>query len=131
MSFRLTRAKRLTDEIPLSLHAVIGEAAFQLNVGAPEVRQAQFRHLLALAKLPTVTIQVIRPEDGPHAATTGRFVVLDFAQAQSIAYAERIDGAVYVQGQDDVRTYKMVVGNLKLVALSPARSLSWIKGLID
>jgi transcriptional regulator with XRE-family HTH domain len=131
VSFRLTRAKRLNDQIPLHLHAVIGEAAFRLNIDNAEVQQAQLRHLLAMAKLPTVTIQVIRPEDGPHAATSGGFYLLDFARAQSIAYAERVDGAVYVQDPDDVRTYRMVVENLKLVALSPAKSLNWIRGLID
>lgn len=131
VSFRLARAKRLTDETPLHLHAVIGEAALRLNVGNPDVREAQYRHLLTLAKMPNVTIQAIRPEDGPHAATSGGFYLLDFAQAQSIAYAERVDGAVYVQDQDDVQTYKMVVENLTSVALSPAKSLNLIRGLID
>jgi Domain of unknown function (DUF5753)/Helix-turn-helix domain len=131
VSFRLTRARRLTDESPLHLHAVIGEAAFRLNVGDAKVRQAQLRHLLAMAKLPNVTIQVIRPEDGPHAATTGHLLLLDFARAQSIAYTERLEGAVYVSDPDGMQTYKMAVENLKLVALSPAKSLTWIRGLID
>ena len=131
VSFRLTRAARLTGEQPLHLHAVIGEAAFRLNVGDADVRQAQFRHLLAMAKLPTVTIQVIRPEDGPHAATTGHVLLLDFDSAQSIAYAERLEGAVYVSDPDGVRTFRMAVENLKSVALSPAKSLTWIRGLID
>jgi hypothetical protein len=74
---------------------------------------------------------VLRPEDGPHAATTGHLVVLDFAQAQSIAYAERLDGAVYVQDQDDVRTYKMAVDNLRTVALSAQQSLTSIRSMID
>ncbi|ALG13123.1 helix-turn-helix domain-containing protein [Kibdelosporangium phytohabitans] len=131
VSFRLTRAKRLTDDVPLNLHVVVGEGALRLDVGTPDVREAQLRHVLTLAKLPTVTIQVIRPEDGPHAAMTGRIVVLDFAQAQSIAYSEQVDGAVYVQDQDDVRTYKMAVENLKSVALTPAKSLAWIRSVID
>ncbi|MBP2323648.1 transcriptional regulator with XRE-family HTH domain [Kibdelosporangium banguiense] len=131
VSFRLARAKRLTDDDPLNLHAVIAEGALRLAVGTPEIRRAQLKHLLALAKLPNVTIQVVRPEDGPHAANTGHLVVLDFAQAQSIAYAERVDGAVYIQDPADVRTYKMAVENLKSVALSPAKSLSRIRELID
>jgi transcriptional regulator with XRE-family HTH domain len=131
VSFRLARAMRLTGDDPLYLHAVIGEAALRLNVGTPEIREAQYRHLVALGRQPNVTIQVLRPDDGPHTANTGHLVVLDFAQAQSIAYAERLDGAVYLQDQDDVRTYKMAVENLQSVALSPAKSLNWIKGLID
>lgn len=129
VAFRRTRAQRLANDEPLTLHAVIGEAALRLNVGTPEVRRTQLRHLLALAKLPTVTIQVLRPEDGPHVANTGQFVVLDFAQAQSIAYSERIDGAVYVQDQDDAHTYKMAVENLRSVAVAPAKSLALIRSL--
>ncbi|WP_237774655.1 helix-turn-helix domain-containing protein [Actinosynnema sp. ALI-1.44] len=131
VSFRLARAKRLNDDDPLDLHAVIAEGALRLAVGDAETRRGQLKHLLTLAKRPNVTIQVVRPEDGPHAANTGHLVVLDFPQAQSIAYAERVDGGVYIQDPDDVRTYKMAVENLKSVALSPAKSLSLIKGLID
>lgn len=131
VSFRVARAKRLTEPEPLELHAVIGEAALRLEVGTPEVRREQYRHLLALGRRRNVTIQVLRPEDGPHAAGTGGFFVLDFAQAQSVAYAERLDGAVYVQDQDDVRTYKMAVDNLRSVALSAQQSLAFIKSMID
>ncbi|MBP2340743.1 transcriptional regulator with XRE-family HTH domain [Saccharothrix coeruleofusca] len=131
VSFRVTRAKRLTEPKPLELRAVIGEAALRLEVGTPEVRQEQYRHLVNLGKRRNVTIQVLRPEDGPHAATSGGFFVLDFAQAQSVAYAERLDGAVYVQDQDDVRTYKMAVDNLRSVALSPQQSLVLIRSLVD
>ncbi|GAB3487296.1 helix-turn-helix transcriptional regulator [Amycolatopsis cihanbeyliensis] len=131
VSFRLARANRLTEEEPLQLHTVIGEAALRLQVGTPEVREAQFRHLLKLARQPNVTIQVLRPEDGPHTATMGKFSVLDFERAQSIAYNEHLDGAVYVQDQDAVRTYKMAVENLRSVASAPTRSLTLIRGMID
>jgi transcriptional regulator with XRE-family HTH domain len=131
VSFRLARAKRITEPEPMRLHAVIGEAALRLQVGTPEVRQRQYQHLLTLARRRNVTVQVLRPEDGPHTATTGQFVVLDFEQAQSVAYTEHLDGAVYVQDQDDVRTYKMAVENLQSVALAPDKSLSLIKALVD
>ncbi|WP_306745765.1 helix-turn-helix domain-containing protein [Saccharothrix yanglingensis] len=131
VSFRVARAKRLTDDHPLELHAVIGEAALRLEVGSPEVRREQYAHLVDLAERPNITVQVLRPEDGPHAATTGHLVVLDFERAQSIAYAERLDGAVYVQDQDDVRTHKMGVDDLRSVALSAQQSLTLIRSLID
>jgi hypothetical protein len=131
VSFRQARARRLADDEPLTLHAVIGEAALRLGVGSPQVRHAQYRHLLNMAKLPTVTIQALRPEDGPHTAGTGSFVVLDFAQAQSIAYTEHLDGAVYVQDQDDVHTYKMAVENLQSVALAPTKSAALIRSMIS
>ncbi|MEU5691676.1 helix-turn-helix transcriptional regulator [Actinosynnema sp. NPDC020468] len=126
-SFRLTRANRLTEEEPLRLQAVIGEAALRLNVGTPEIRQEQLKHLHEMAQRPNIGIQVLRPEDGPHTATTGPMVILDFDHARSIAYSERLDGAVYVQDQDDVRTYKMASRNLQSVAMSTQRSLALLK----
>jgi hypothetical protein len=93
VSFRLARAQRLTDGTPLELTAVINEAALRLNLGRPEVRQAQYRHLLKLAKLPNVSIQLLRPEDGPHRGY-GRVLRLDFDRARSVAYSEHLDGAV-------------------------------------
>jgi Domain of unknown function (DUF5753) len=57
--------------------------------------------------------------------------VLDFAQAQPIAYSEHLDGALYVQYQDDVRTYKMAVESLQSVALPADKSLSLIKAMVD
>jgi hypothetical protein len=94
------------------------------------VRREQYERLLALAKQPNVTIQVVRPDDGPHAAVTGQFVVLDFEQARPIAYSELLDGASYVQDQDEVTTYKMAAESVRTVALSPEKSLALIRSLI-
>jgi hypothetical protein len=130
VAFRQARARRITDDEPLSLHAVIGEAALRLRVNGDEIRRNQLAHLAAMAELPHVNIQVIRPEDGPHAAgAIGKFVLLDFAHVRPIAYTEVLDGAMYVQDPDGVRTYSMVADNLRQVALSPTESLALIRGL--
>ncbi|WP_326552686.1 helix-turn-helix domain-containing protein [Micromonospora sp. NBC_01813] len=132
VSFRQARARRLTDDKPLTLHAVIGEAALRLRVNGDETRRAQLRHLADLASLPHVTVQIIRPEDGPHAAgAIGKFVVLDFDRVRPIAYTELVDGAMYIQDPDGVRTYTMVADNLRQAALSPADSRALIRELAD
>ncbi|RQX15485.1 transcriptional regulator [Micromonospora ureilytica] len=130
VSFRQTRARRLTDDDPLVLHAVIGEAALRLRVNGDETRRAQLAHLITMSELPNVTVQVLRPEDGPHAAgAIGKFVLLDFVHVRPIAYTEVLDGAMYVQDPDGVRTYNMVADNLRQVALSPAESRALIREL--
>jgi transcriptional regulator with XRE-family HTH domain len=131
VGFRIARTRRLTDpERPLKLHAVLTEGALRLAVGDQELRQAQLRHLLSVAELPTVTIQVIRPEDGPHTALTGQFVVLGFETVRSIGYVELHDGAVYLQDADQVRTYTMVANDLQRAALAPERSIALIQSMI-
>jgi transcriptional regulator with XRE-family HTH domain len=131
VNFRLARANRLTDpNRPLRLHAVIGEAALRLAVGTPAVRRAQLEHLVQLAARPNVTVQIIRPEDGFHTAMTGKFILLDFEYARSIAYAELHDGAVYIQDQEQVRSYKLSAENLQRVALGPEKSLSLLRSML-
>ncbi|MFI6757899.1 helix-turn-helix domain-containing protein [Micromonospora sp. NPDC050417] len=130
VSFRQTRARRLTEDEPLTLHAVIGEAALRLRVNGDQTRRDQLAHLVTMSELPNVTVQVIRPEDGPHPATPiGKFVVLEFGKVRPIAYTELLDGAMYVQDPDSVRTYSMVAENLRQVALSPADSRAMIREL--
>ncbi len=131
VGFRIARTRRLTDpERPLKVHAILTEGALRLAVGDPELRQAQLRHLLSMAELPTVTIQVIRPEDGPHTALTGQFAVLGFETVRSIGYVELHDGAVYLQDADQVRTYTMVANDLQRAALDPERSIALIQSMI-
>lgn len=101
----MARARRLTDpDRPLVLHAIITESALRLAVGTPELRRAQLRHLVAMAKLSTITLQVVRPEDGVHNAQAGPFALLDFAEVSPICYAELHDGAVYLQEPGRIRT---------------------------
>jgi transcriptional regulator with XRE-family HTH domain len=131
VNFRLARANRLTDpNRPLRLHAVIGEAALRLAVGTPEIRHAQLAHVIEMAKLPNVTIQVIRPEDGFHTAMSGRFFMLDFEQAQPIVFSELHDGGVYIQDQEQVRSYKLSSENLQRVALGPEKSVVLLRSML-
>lgn len=131
VSFRLARARRLTDpENPLHLNAVIAEAALRLAVGTEEIRQAQWRHLIAMSELPNVTIQIVRPEDGFHSGHNGQFIVLDFEQARPIAYSELHDGAVYLQDPEPVRSYKLAAENLRRVALGPEQSVALLRSML-
>ncbi|WP_460395155.1 helix-turn-helix domain-containing protein [Actinophytocola sediminis] len=128
---RMGRARRLTSENPLRLHAAVNEQALRLRVGTPEIRLAQYQHLQTLAEQPNVTFQVVVPDRGPHEAVTGQFVVLDFEQARPIAYAEVQDGAMYVQHPGEVDTYRESARSLAEVALSPDDSIGFIADLIE
>jgi transcriptional regulator with XRE-family HTH domain len=132
VGFRMARSQRLRDpERPLSLHTVITDGALRLRIGSKELRRAQLKHLVTMSELPSVTIQVVRPEDGLHSATLGHFAVLDFPDVRSIGYTELHDGAVYVQDPDQVRTYTKTAENVQRVALGPAESVEYIKTLIS
>jgi transcriptional regulator with XRE-family HTH domain len=131
VSFRMARAARLTDpDRPLRLHAVIPEWALRLAVGSQEVRNEQLRHLVEMTHLPTVTIQVLRPEDGPHSAMNGGFVALDFGSAaRPVVYLEQKDGAMYLQDDLQVEAYRFVASDLAQVAMGPEQSRELITSL--
>jgi transcriptional regulator with XRE-family HTH domain len=131
VGFRMARTRRLTaPDRPLRLHAVLTEGALRLAVGDADLRRAQLRHLVELAKLPNVTLQVVRPEDGPHTALAGPFVLLYFEPARPICYVELKDGAIYLQESDQVSTYRMVAGDLQQVALGPEQSIAFIEAMM-
>jgi hypothetical protein len=127
---RMGRAQRLTAEHPLHLHAVVNEQALRLRVGPAEIMKAQYQHLVDLARRPNITLQVVVPERGPHAAVTGQFVVLDFEQARSVAYTEVQDGAMYVQHPGEVDTYRETSRSLEEVGLPPKDSVRFVTDLI-
>ena len=132
VSFRMARARRLTDEQPLHLHAVIPEGALRLDVGNPDVRHDQLEHLVRMSELPNVEVQVIRPEDGTHAGLAGGFVRLDFGEAaRPVIYLEQKDGAVYLQDDLQVEAYTMVASDLQRVAMSPQQSHALIASMAE
>ncbi|HWO61217.1 MAG TPA: helix-turn-helix transcriptional regulator [Umezawaea sp.] len=130
IEFRMERTRLLGKEEPLELHAVFSEQALRLRVGGKRVMNEQYRHLLAMAELPNVTLQVVKPEAGPHSAVTGQFMLLDFVDARSIVYVEIQDAAVFVDDITRVQTYTLSTQSLERVALSPAESAALIESLI-
>ncbi|MEV0701542.1 DUF5753 domain-containing protein [Saccharopolyspora sp. NPDC050389] len=130
VAFRQARATVLTDADPLELGVVVGEAALRLGVGDPGVLRDQYQHLIRLAALPNVELQVLRPEDGIHSGFTGAFAILGFEHAHSVGYVELQDDAVYIHDQERMRGYSMAAENLREVALSPAESVRFIESLV-
>lgn len=129
---RMARTRRLTDpDRPLHLHAVVTDAALRLAVGTPELRRAQIAHLIEMAALPTVTLQVVRPEDGLHTALAGPFALLEFEPVRPIGYVELKDGAVYLQDSEQIRTYRLVADDLQRVALGPEQSVALLESILD
>lgn len=131
VQFRAERAKRLTDpDRPLWLHAIITTCALEMPVGNADVREKQLMHLAKMADLPTVTIQVVRPEDGVPTVHTGGFALLTFDAASQVGYVELLDDAVYLYDVNRIRTYQLGAGDLQRIALDPERSQAYIRSLI-
>ncbi|MGI8310587.1 DUF5753 domain-containing protein [Saccharopolyspora hattusasensis] len=121
VAFRQVRAAVLTDSEPLELAVVVGETALRLDVGDPAILQDQYRHLIRLAALPNVELQVLCPEDGIHSGFTGAFAILGFDHAHSVGYVELQDDAVYIHvksGYADIAWQRRTCGTSRCRVLN-------------
>ena len=105
VAVRMIRQKRLTNEDnPLELVAIVDEAALRRVVGGTDVMCQQLRHLIKVSGLPTVTLQVLPLDHGPHDGLTGAFILLTFPEPddpdmQYIAYPT---GALHIEDETEV-----------------------------
>lgn len=128
VGLRMDRQKRLSsDDDPLRLTALIEESVLDRPIGTREIMRGQFKQLVTMAGWDNVEIRIVPTAVGSHDALIGPFTVLDFAQAQSIGYVEVLNGALYVQDQDQVDGYIRAVRGLRDIALSPADSVAAIR----
>ena len=108
------------------MHAILDEQVLYRNVGGPEVMAQQMEHLVELAMMPRVSIQVI-PADRPHAGLLGAFVVAETDQPTAIVYLDRaLDGQV-VESAEVAETIDVVFRALQMEALTGSASLDKMK----
>lgn len=95
---RAARQKRLTDDDPLIVRAVINEAVLRREVGGPEVLRAQLDRLAEAAALPNVSIRLLPFSIREHPSMLGGFTCLRFPQEPlNVAYVEYDGGAIYIE----------------------------------
>ena len=68
VSVRLNRQSALTSPDPPQVWSVVDEAVLRRPVGGREVMRAQLAHVVEVASLPQVTVQVVPFARGGHAA---------------------------------------------------------------
>jgi len=128
---RLARQHELTrDHHPLQFWAVLGEAALRQMVGDRDVMRAQLHHLIDISdRQRNVNLQVLPFAAGAHAATSGPFVIIEFADAPDLAvvYLEGQTGGIYLHGSEEVARYALAFEHLRAVALSPAATVGLIE----
>jgi transcriptional regulator with XRE-family HTH domain len=132
VSVRMKRQQLLTQHDPPDVWAVLDEAALRRSPGDPALMQAQLAHLLRVAELPNVTLQVAAFTAGPHAAAGGPFTILRFPEPDvpDMVYLEQLSSALYLDDPADVRDYQAVMNQLRAQAENEAASRQLIRALL-
>jgi transcriptional regulator with XRE-family HTH domain len=121
VKLRLKRQELLSRPDPPNVWSVMDEAVLRRGAGGAGVMRAQYRHLIEMAELPHVTLQVIPFGRGAHAGESGSFTVLRFEEPDlpDIVYLEQLTNAFYVEQRSDVERYLEVVDEISGAALTP------------
>jgi transcriptional regulator with XRE-family HTH domain len=130
---RMTRQNLLSREadVPPDTWFVLDEAVLHRQVGGRDVLRQQLLHLVALSEHPQVTLQVLPFEHGGHEATNGPFTILGFPRPDpEIVYTETFTGHAFLEEAADVEHCGRIFENLTEAALSPPKSMDFIRRIV-
>jgi transcriptional regulator with XRE-family HTH domain len=129
VALRMKRQDLLSRLNPPRIWSVMDEAVLRRPVGGRAVMRAQFQHLIEVAELPQVTLQVVPFASGGHPGESGSFTVLRFEERDlpDVVYLEQLTGAIYLDQRLDVEHYLEVVDELSGEALTPDATMLFIE----
>lgn len=127
VAIRMKRQEILHRAQPPHLWAVLDESVVRRVVGGPDVMRAQLTHLADCTESPNITIQIFPFATGAHATAMGSFVILGGPEASmDVVYVDFHTGALFLETEEELATYRGAFDYLRARALSPAESLAAI-----
>jgi hypothetical protein len=133
VALRLTRQGRLTGPRPLELHAVVDESVVRRVVGGRIVMDEQLRHLIEMAQLPNVMVQVLPFDAGEHQFLGGSAALLEFRESNhlGVVYLEGLAGDFYEEQPSEVARYREEFERMSAKALDHRATIKMIESLLD
>lgn len=133
VNVRISRQKLLTKENPVSLWAVIDEAALHRPFGGRKVMRAQLEALIEFSQLPNVKIQIMPFSSGEHSGAGGAFTWLRFAddEISDIIYLEHLTSGLYLDREDELDSYQGAMEHLCIQAARPDETPGILREIID
>lgn len=114
----------------MQLSFIIGEEALRNPVGDTEVMRGQWQHLLEVAALRNVEVQVMPAEPGFHSGLNGPFVVLETKEHHHLGYIESQEVGCVVRDPAEVSAFGLRYGKLRSQALNGIESARLIERLV-
>jgi transcriptional regulator with XRE-family HTH domain len=129
VALRLKRQELLTRASPPRIWSIMDESVLRRPAGGPAVMRAQLQHLIEVAGMPQVTIQVVPFTRAGHAGESGSFALLRFEERDlpDVVYIEQLTSAIYLEQRPDVEHYLEVMDQLSGNALTPAATVRFIE----
>ncbi|TDC21067.1 XRE family transcriptional regulator [Streptomyces sp. 8K308] len=131
VTFRLARQQVLTRRPLVECCFVIYEAGLRCPVGGTQVHKEQLLHLLKLAELRNVTIQVLPFDRGAHPGLDGPMVLVETTNHEHFAQEDGQSHSQFTSDPDEISLLTQRYGMIRMQALSAEESLRFIQRLVD
>lgn len=121
----------LRTDPPLRLTAVLDEAVLRREVGGRLVMRNQLRHLIRVAQLPHVELQLMPFSVGGYMGLTGPFVIFSFPNTSDldVVVLDHLTSSLYLERKEDLEAYSSAFCTMQAHALSPEHSLDLIAAI--
>jgi len=131
VALQMTRQEILTDPNAPSLWAMIDQAALWWLAGSSALAE-QVRHLITMAELPHVRLQVLPISSGEQVTISGPVTILRFADPElpDVVYHQQQTTALCLDRDEDVRHYRALMDNIGLLAKSPTQTINYLSTLL-
>ncbi|WP_405479713.1 helix-turn-helix domain-containing protein [Streptomyces sp. NBC_00009] len=128
---RLARQARLRSERPLELWAVMHEGALRQLVGGRDVMREQLGHLLDLAHMDTVRVQVVPWLAGANPGMIGAFSIVSFADpgALDVVHMDVPSSTLWLESEEDAAQHGRIFDRIARVGLAERNALDLIEAI--
>jgi transcriptional regulator with XRE-family HTH domain len=126
---RLARQSLFSRDRPARFTFYLHESALRLPVGGSAVMAEQLRHLQRMSTRSYLTLRVVPVALGAHAAMTGAFRLMEFAEFKPVAYLESETSSLFLEKPEEIQAYRRILGALADTALGEGQSRELIAAL--
>jgi transcriptional regulator with XRE-family HTH domain len=126
---RLARQSLFSRERPAAFTFYLHESALRLPVGGPAVMAEQLCHLHRMSQRSYLGLRVVPIALGAHAAMTGAFHLMEFAEFRPVVYLESETSSVFLERAVEIQAYRNILASLAGTALTEGQSRELIAAL--
>jgi transcriptional regulator with XRE-family HTH domain len=129
VDLRTRRRDLLTSENAPKFIFVLDESVIHRLVGDSAITSQQLQHLVSVAKLPNVTIQIVPFTAGIHPGMTGPFELIQFADApdENIVFREITSSDTISDDPAETQNYLEAFERIAGVSLKPSDSVDRLR----
>ncbi|MFJ4609566.1 helix-turn-helix domain-containing protein [Streptomyces griseus] len=133
VDLRIKRQEILTrrNPAPPQLWLLMDETALRRPAGGAAVMREQIEHLLGVADLPNVTLQVCTFEAGLHPGAFGPFTIFRFEipELPDIVCTDSLSRAGYSEENEETALFREALGQMSVYALSKQKTKEFLRDI--